>query len=251
MQHLTPIAPTMTSLELVEFINADRKQRAKAAGEEFPSKGFAELAHADFLKKVPDVLGGGAGNFSDTYRHPQNGQWYPMYRFPKREACLMAMSYSYELQAKVFDRMTAIEGAHAANAQQFAIPAPATPLDVKEQAAALKAILADDELKRLAPLLWQDICDGAQNAMRRFVGATLALPAPETPKLLDVVEIAKAHGIELPSNLRGAAGKYVKARVQSVETERLINGSIRKSSAYADHAAVADALREYLAKRAA
>ena len=30
----------------------------------------------------------------------------PIYRFPKREACLMAMSYSYDLQAKVFDRMT-------------------------------------------------------------------------------------------------------------------------------------------------
>jgi hypothetical protein len=32
-----------------------------------------------------------------------------MYRFPKREASLMAMSYSYELQAKVFDKMTALE----------------------------------------------------------------------------------------------------------------------------------------------
>lgn len=26
---------------------------------------------------------------------------------PKREACLMAMSYSYDIQAKVFDRMIA------------------------------------------------------------------------------------------------------------------------------------------------
>ncbi|WP_404798912.1 hypothetical protein [Acinetobacter thermotolerans] len=29
--------------------------------------------------------------------------------FQNREACLMAMSYSYELQAMVFDRMTEIE----------------------------------------------------------------------------------------------------------------------------------------------
>lgn len=87
--------------------------------------------------------------------------------------------------------------------------------------------------------------------MRRALGAPLALPAPDTPKLLDVVEIAKAAGIDLPQNLRGAAGKYVKARVAHIETERLINGSIRKSAAYCDHAAGADALREYLAKRAA
>jgi hypothetical protein len=51
----------------------------------------------------------GAGKFSDTYRHPQNGQVYPSYRFPKREACLMAMSYSYDMQAKVYDKMTALE----------------------------------------------------------------------------------------------------------------------------------------------
>lgn len=88
---------TMTSLELVDFINSQR------------SDGAAVLAHSDFLKKVPQVLGRGHGNFSDTYQHPQNGQTYPCYRFPKRESCLMAMSYSYDLQAKVFDRMTALE----------------------------------------------------------------------------------------------------------------------------------------------
>lgn len=93
-----PESVTMTSLELVEFINSQR------------GEGESALAHADFMKKVPKVLGEtGAGNFSDTYRHQQNGQIYPCYRFPKREACLMAMSYSYDLQAKVFDKMTALE----------------------------------------------------------------------------------------------------------------------------------------------
>ena len=98
MNQLTLIhTVTMTSMELVEYINTQR------------GEGAAVLAHSDFLKKVPQVLGGGHGNFSDTYQHPQNGQTYPCYRFPKREACLMAMSYSYELQAKVFDRMTELE----------------------------------------------------------------------------------------------------------------------------------------------
>ena len=92
---------TMTSLELVEFINSQRKE------------GDAILTHADFLKKVPKVLGGGEGKFSDTYIHPQNGQTYPCYVFPKREACLMAMSYSYDLQAVVYDRMTELENQHS------------------------------------------------------------------------------------------------------------------------------------------
>lgn len=102
-------AVTMTSLELVDFINHHRKELAERNGESFPSRGHAELAHADFLKKVPEVLGEGIGIFSETYRHQQNGQTYPLYRFPNREACLMAMSYSYDIQAKVFDRMTELE----------------------------------------------------------------------------------------------------------------------------------------------
>lgn len=98
-------AVTMTSLELVEFINSQR------------GEGEAILAHSDFLKKVPQVLGDGvAGNFSSYYT-ASNGKQNPCYCFQKREACLMAMSYSYDLQAKVFDRMTALE-----SKQAFQIP---------------------------------------------------------------------------------------------------------------------------------
>ncbi|OBU53824.1 hypothetical protein [Stenotrophomonas maltophilia] len=105
-------AVTMTSLELVEFINDFRREQADNDGAAFPSKGYAELTHADFLKKVPEVLGSEvAGNFSGKYT-ASNGKANPMYVFPKREACLMAMSYSYELQAKVYDRMTVLEEQH-------------------------------------------------------------------------------------------------------------------------------------------
>ena len=106
------LAVTMTSLELVDFINSEREELARTAGATFPSKGFAKLEHADFLKKVPEVLGACAGNFSGTYQVPgPNGgtRAMPCYRFPKRESCLMAMSYSYALQAKVFDHMTDLE----------------------------------------------------------------------------------------------------------------------------------------------
>lgn len=88
--------PTMTSLELVDFINASR-----AAGE-------STLRHDHFMAKVPLVLGGDAPKFSGTQTYGNNNT-RAIYVFPKREACLMAMSYSYDLQAKVFDRMTELE----------------------------------------------------------------------------------------------------------------------------------------------
>ena len=95
---ITSTTATMTSLELVDFIN-DQRDTAEA-----------ELTHANFMAKVPKVLGeGGLIQFQDTYVQAQNGQTYPCFKLPKREACLMAMSYSYELQAKVFDKMTALE----------------------------------------------------------------------------------------------------------------------------------------------
>ena len=94
----TAPAVTMTSLELVEYINSQR------------AEGEAVLQHRDFTAKVPKVLGDGVcEKFRTPYVNPQNGQTYQMYCFPKREACLMAMSYSYDLQAKVFDRMTQLE----------------------------------------------------------------------------------------------------------------------------------------------
>lgn len=102
---------TMSSLELVEFINEDRRLRAESGKE------FSELRHSDFMRKCLDVIGEGVRNFSDTHRNHQNGQIYVIYRFPKRESCLMAMSYSYELQAKVFDRMSKLEDNQAKPAE--------------------------------------------------------------------------------------------------------------------------------------
>ncbi|WP_193616011.1 phage antirepressor KilAC domain-containing protein [Delftia acidovorans] len=128
---------TMTSVELVDYINEDRRARAEAAGAEFPSKGFAKLEHKDFLEKVPAVLGDEtsaefSADLPDSYGRSRRG-----YRFPKREACLMAMSYSYELQAKVFDRMTQLE-AQAVALARFDLP--------KTYSAAMR--LAADEMEK-------------------------------------------------------------------------------------------------------
>lgn len=122
---------TMTSLELVNFVNVFRAEQAQLDGATFPSKGYAKLEHSDFLKKVPEVLGKGhAGNFSCMFDVSiGNGatRRSPGYTFPKREACLMAMSYSYEIQAVVFDRMTELE-------QKQARPRELTKLEILQAA---------------------------------------------------------------------------------------------------------------------
>jgi hypothetical protein len=98
MMRGTPSAQvTMSSLELVEFINTLRGQDK------------VQLRHDHFMAKVPKVLGFHAPKFLGTQKYG-NGNIREICVFPKREACLMAMSYSYELQAIVYDRMTAQEG---------------------------------------------------------------------------------------------------------------------------------------------
>ena len=75
---------------------------------------LAELCgqrHFDFNKKAKLVLGEDVLNFSymskDAY-----GRDLPILMLPEREACLMAMSYSYELQAKVYDSWKALTVSH-------------------------------------------------------------------------------------------------------------------------------------------
>lgn len=86
-------APTMSSLELVDFINSFGVGEGRERS----------LRHDNFMKKVPNVLGKDAApKFLGVARFTNGtgGQVSrPVYNFPKREACLMAMSYSYELQA--------------------------------------------------------------------------------------------------------------------------------------------------------
>lgn len=103
---------TMTSLELVEFINNQR------INEDDPV-----LLHKNFLAKVPQVLGEEtsakfSADLPDVYGRPRKG-----YKFKKREACLMAMSYSYDLQAKVFDKMTSLES------QKISLPNFSNPVE--------------------------------------------------------------------------------------------------------------------------
>ncbi|VDR24277.1 Uncharacterised protein [Raoultella terrigena] len=101
--------PTMSSLEMVNYINGERKSKAEAESLPFPCKKYRKLRHDNFINKVPKVLGENQspkylGDYLDDKSRTQ-----PCYNFPKREACLMAMSYSYELQAAVYDYMEELD----------------------------------------------------------------------------------------------------------------------------------------------
>lgn len=103
----------MTSLELVDLINESRDAFEP------------ELQHKNFLAKVPRVLGAEcAAKFLASQKYGNNNV-RNIYVFPKREACLMAMSYSYELQAKVYDRMTELEKSSNPALPDFSNPAEA------------------------------------------------------------------------------------------------------------------------------
>lgn len=65
--------------------------------------------HKNFMAKAKKVLGKDVVNFYHREKYGNNNE-RTILLLPKREACLMAMSYSYELQAQVFDAWVAAEG---------------------------------------------------------------------------------------------------------------------------------------------
>jgi hypothetical protein len=195
--HPDRFKPTMTSLEQVDFINAHRQELASACGAAFPSKGFAKLEHKDFLEKVTVVLGPEtsaefSADLPDRYGRPRAG-----YRFPKREACLMAMSYSYELQAKVFDRMTALEAKPAFALPDFSNPAAAARAwaDAIEATQAL-AIERDHAIETKAQI---------GNRREATAMATASTARKETAKLKDLLGFSARHAtiLQVEDALKG------------------------------------------------
>lgn len=98
----SPIA-TMSSPEIVEVINEERK--ADAAGGE-----YTVLRHADFMVKLEKHPGIDSTKFSGQYKD-STGRMLKCYYLPKREAELMVMSESLKVQTRVYDRLTAAESA--------------------------------------------------------------------------------------------------------------------------------------------
>tara|TARA_R110000822_G_scaffold36254_8_gene102121 strand:- start:1346 stop:2074 length:729 start_codon:yes stop_codon:yes gene_type:complete len=166
----SPAEITMTSIEMVKYLNDERRNY---------SYGYAEVVYGNFMTRVPKVLGETqASKFLETKTYTNGlGHEVPrnIYRFPKREACLMAMSYSYELQAKVFDKMTALE----AKLPKF--PIPTTLVE------ALRLALESAEKLEVA-MVQVESMKPAVEFVERFTGT------PETQTLSDV---AKTIGIRV------------------------------------------------------
>ena len=192
--------PTMTSLELVDYVNEHRETVATDAGFAFPSKEHPKLDHSDFLKKVIAVLGEHAGNFSAVYRGG-NGQERPCYKFQKREACLMAMSYSYELQAKVFDRMTELEKILALSTQS-ALP------DFSNPVIAARAWADVKESEQMALLRLEDARHDVE-FVQRFVEAKSSKGLREVAKILNLPEKAFIAKLCEDGIIFRLAGNYV------------------------------------------
>lgn len=65
---------------------------------------------ADIRRMIVDLEGeGGLLKFQDTYRNPQNGQSYPIFRLPKRETLILVSGYRLDLRAKIIDRWQELE----------------------------------------------------------------------------------------------------------------------------------------------
>jgi phage regulator Rha-like protein len=179
---------TMTSLEIVELINKERATLF-ANGE---AKKYTELKHNDFMKKAREVVGEGVGNFSQTYQHPQNGQDYPMFSFPKREATLMAMSYSPKISAAVYDAMTAAE----ARVQELEKPAALALPNFSNPAEAARAwALQYEESLRLST----EVAQQAVIVTQQAVVIEEAKPAVEFME--QYVEADEDYGIQGPWRL--------------------------------------------------
>lgn len=140
--HHSPKPATMTSIELADVINEAR--RIEAAGAP-----FSELRHDHLMAKIVKVLGAAAPAFSGTVLRPQpagGSREYPCYHLPKREAELVAMSESYAVQARVYDRMIELETATLPS------PAPTTRAAAPKPALLVAAGMAPTLMRALRSL---------------------------------------------------------------------------------------------------
>ena len=132
---------TMTSLEMVEFINATRE----------PGEGL--LRHDNFMQKVLKVLGENFGQFEGMATWIANGgvRQRPIYNFPRDQAYFMAMSYSHKLQRMVYDAMVAARAKNAAaDAAQLTDPAATAQAWPSNYAQSLRLLVQQVEAKETA-----------------------------------------------------------------------------------------------------
>lgn len=179
---------TMSSVEIVKIIN------------ELRENGKPELQHSDFLKKIIKVLGEeAAGNFSGSYKGKDNTK-RKCYYLPRREACLMVMSESYSVQAKVYDRMDELEKAKAEHKSLDSITMALKMLPLAFKAAKIlgldknetilsanKFVMSETGINMLEKLGRESIESETQQIWHNVteIGKQIGLSAQSTNKLLE------------------------------------------------------------------
>lgn len=92
------------------------------------SREIAELTgkrHDHVLRDIRTMLAelygeDGVPGFEDTQINPQNGQSYPIFSLPKREAMILVSGYSVAMRAKIIDRWQELEA--QASKPAFTLP---------------------------------------------------------------------------------------------------------------------------------
>ena len=106
---------TMSSIELVDFINRERRHEANAQRTSDACFDPVTLRHSDFMTKLEKHPGIDSPKFSGQYKD-STGRTLKCYRLPKRECELMVMSESLLVQARLYDRLAKLEAKQAAPA---------------------------------------------------------------------------------------------------------------------------------------
>ena len=204
----------MTSLEIVDMINVEREAIEILTGK--PQK---VLSHKNFLAKTKDVLGEkDAAKFSAASSYQGNGSAVltrEIYIFPKREATLMAMSYSPKISAAVYDAMTALE----ARVEELEKPAALTLPNFSNPAEAARAwALQYEESLRLST----EVAQQAVIVTQQAVVIEEAKPAVEFME--QYVEADEDYGIQAvargqENTRRGSISKIFCSRGNAIGTK--------------------------------
>jgi len=120
MNSLTIAVATMSSLEIVDVINEERKADAEAVGTR-----FVALRHDNFLVKIEKHPGIDSPKFLGHIEvaGPNGGlRKSKCYHLPKREAELMVMSESLKVQTRVYDRLAEKDATTALSTPDFNDP---------------------------------------------------------------------------------------------------------------------------------
>lgn len=137
LANLSQIFKTMTSIDLVDWINRERRHEINEATPEGQCAIPAELRHDNFMAKLEKHPGINSPKFLGQYKD-STGRTLKCYHLLRRECGLMIMSESLLVQTRMYDRLAELEQA---------APVLALPADYIQ---ALESLLASKKSEKIA-----------------------------------------------------------------------------------------------------